>query len=922
MINRLRALRRSDDGQSLIFVLLIGVLTMLMLGTASVALVSQIGPSGASVDSGAALAAAEAGIDDFVATVNRRCPPTDGFYCGWLTTGVTSDGSVADPTNDVGTLVAGSDGTGTRESFYWKVAFATSGFARVVSTGQVPTGKASPKYRTKTLVADVDATPSFNNFQYYTKYETYPADFVNSFFAPRTVQVTSSSAASGSAVSGPGLLTWNGTCTYVSTTATPTCDPNHDTSICNDLYYPSDGPGRGTDVKWNNAVRRPSAAVQAAMGTDSSFAYYAETGTFQPTSGPPVAEVHNDTCDSSFEPNMVMSGPIYSQDAYLIDRGKDTGNSQNSMPVFNDYAYSMWNGVINGVQQPLDVNGGYDRPYPTTDGQISTTLNPAPVYTTRELDLPSDDSDAKGLATCTYTGPTRIKISGAFAYITSPGTPTAPSPPGAAYCYQSTGSFAGVGGGGVVNAQVPIQDTLIYVQNPASGSPSLATAADPIFDLTTTLSVPPDTSGNTLAGTWTDDATYSSNAPCPAADPTERRNLDCEASNANPAADVFTAIKNAVNGVVAGSDADGAVQSDLQSAMGAAFTKPGVLVSSKPSSLGAGQVRYQVTAGAMTSASTTITPAAQSDAFFQSTTGAGYKETDKRWPVSITRYSCTNAGGCSTANSITSTAMLTGASNATRTTYTALSPVNSTSRFPWFGSGGYTDMNNDITQYYNGYGDAYVEGTLTGSMSIVAEHDIVITNNLDYNNENLTTTTDGLALVANHDVRIYRPMTCTDNGTAGQTTGGYCPNDLTGVYTTPLSWPLPNNYPSLKYQRDNAPAMGDNATIYATIFTLQGCFMVDNFYRGGIGSSAAIYGGLYQQHRGPTSLPYQGRPYQGSTTKMPGITLSYTYDNMRAGQTANGGLRVPWFPTPQGQPPSGRTWDVFSISTATGAEQP
>jgi hypothetical protein len=161
-------------------------------------------------------------------------------------------------------------------------------------------------------------------------------------------------------------------------------------------------------------------------------------------------------------------------------------------------------------------------------------------------------------------------------------------------------------------------------------------------------------------------------------------------------------------------------------------------------------------------------------------------------------------------------------------------------------------------------------------------------------------------------------MTCTDDGTAGLTTDGYCPNDLTGVYNTQLSWPLPNNYPALKYKRDNAPAMTTDGQIWATIFTLRGCFMIDNFYRGGIGSSAAVYGGLYQYHRGPTSLPYQGRPYQGSTTKMPGVTLNYTFDNMRAGQTPNGGLRVPWIPTPNGQPVgTSRTWNVVSLSTGT-----
>ena len=70
--------------------------------------------------------------------------------------------------------------------------------------------------------------------------------------------------------------------------------------------------------------------------------------------------------------------------------------------------------------------------------------------------------------------------------------------------------------------------------------------------------------------------------------------------------------------------------------------------------------------------------------------------------------------------------------------------------------------------------------------------------------------------------------------------------------------------------------------------------------------------------RGPTSLPYQGRPFQGSNTKMPGVTLTYTYDNMRFQQNLKGGLRVPWVPNPSGRPStSPRTWNTVAISTGS-----
>jgi Tfp pilus assembly protein PilX len=928
----IRRIRNREEGEALVLVMLISMLVLMLLATASVTLLNQYQPTSHSVATGQAYAAAEAGIEDFTTKINANCPDATSLSCSWLSTGLTSNPQVTDPKSQTGTVLTAADGSTSSQAFDWTVRYAASGFARVVSVGQA-LGSAGKPTMTKTLVADLGATPTFDDFEYFTKFETFPADFVNSFYPARNVDITSSSAASGSTLTGPGVLKWNGTCTYISATATPTCDPSHDTGVCNDLYYPSDnGPGRGTDAAWNNTLRRPSSAVEQALGTDNTFAYYSEQGTFMPSSGGLVPETHNDVCDSSFEPNMVMNGPIYSQDAYLIDRGKDTGTSKNSMPIFNGNAYSMWNGVINGVQQAKGVNQGYDRPYPNTDGQISTTLSPEPVYTTDKLDLPANANGAQGLATCTYTGPTRILIKQNIAYITSPETPTSPAPTGPSYCYTSTGSFANPSGG-VANAQVPTANTLIYVKNPSSGTPRLATASNPIFDLTASTPMPSTTTlSDTLAGTWTDNSTYSPTAQCPSpANPLKRRNFDCEANNTRPAPDIFTAIKNAVEKTLTSAATSASnVQTNVTSAIKATFSPAAIL--SPPTNWTANNYYYKVTVSNPTYSTQTTTPASlnPADSFYQASSSGSFTTQLAGASVSIDRMTCSSPksnGSCNVA--LTDTPIVTGSATGRYVTGT---PVSATSSWPWFGStGSYTDPNNDVTPYYDGYGDVYVQGTLKGSMSIIAEHDIVITNDLTYNNTNLNTTTDGLALIADHNVRIYRPMTCTDNDPSNSTgflnsqgnvlpRVGVCPDDLTGVFSTPLAWPLPTNYPSTKYVPDNAPSLtnGGLGNIYATIFALRGCFMVDNFYRGAIGYSANIYGGLYQYHRGPTSLPYQGRPYQGSTTKMPGVVLNYNFDNMRAGQNVNGGLRVPWIPNPVGRPSgSTRTWNVTTVSTGT-----
>jgi len=931
-------LRREETGQSLVLVMMISIMAMLMLTTATTTLTGQIRPARASVDSGEATAAAQAGLESFLSWVNTHCPPTDGYECASLTTGLTNKTGITDPLNQQGVPITGGDGAASVESYWWTVTFATSGLARVKSVGQVPTGKLNPKYQIKTLVADVDAMPSFNNFQYYTKYETYSSEFVNSFYKPRSVQVTAAASLTGTSISGkskPGALQWAGTCAYVDPSTTPLCDSSHSTNICDDLYYPnSAGPGRGANTGWNNASRRPSTATQDAMGTDSSFAYFNETGTYTPSTGAATSVIHNDTCDSSMEPNMVMNGPVYSQDAYLIDRGKPTGKAGPSEPNFDAAAYTVWTGAINGSQQPLGANGGYDRAYPGSGGEATLTGNyPSdgsghtvfPIYQSNALELPEDATEALPLAQCVYTGPTRIKIQGAVARITSPLTPA-----GSSDCYRSTGTYSNVNtvdslgqsttdpSGGVVNALVPLSRTLIYIKNPTAVTPTQATVASPVFNTSTNLALPAATTTDSLAGTWTDNSAYVATAGCPGtAAPAKRRNFDCETGAGTPKNDVFTALKTAVDtGLATASPTTASLTTAITGTLSTASQQVGTTV---------GKFWYTVTVTAGASTTSTVTPEAASGTFLQTKVGTGYKTTTDTWNVKVNRVVCGSLSGTSCVN--TTTPIVQGA--VSRTSSAAIgSPMNSTQNFPWHGKqpgdGGYnaattyTDPDNDVTPYYHGYGDVYVDGVTNANVSIVAEHDIVITNDLTYNNNTVTSTSNGLGLIATHNVRIYRPMTCAHDGALGATTLGYCPDDLSGAYTDNLTWPLADNYPAFMYVPSDAPSMTDDGAgqIYATIFALRGSFMADNFYRGEIGSGIDIHGGLYQYHRGATSMPYQGRPYQGSTKKMPGISVTYNYDNMRAGQAANGGLRIPYIPPPDGRLTS-NTWNVISVSTGS-----
>ena len=934
---RLRLLR-DESGQSLILVTMIGVLATLMVTTATTTLIAQIRPAKATVDAGEATAAAQAGLENFVSWVNTNCPPTEGFLCPSLVTGLTSGGlHLTDPANQQGVSIVGGDGVASVESYYWTVTYATNGLARVKSVGQVPTHQANPKYLTRVLIADIDATPSFENFQYYTKYETYSSDFVDSFYRQRTIQLTGSESLSNTSISSmskTGTLSWPGVCDY-DATSNPSCDQNHSSNICDALYYDSaNGPGRGEDSRWNNGVRRPSASVQSALGTDPSFAYYSETGTYTPSSGAPAAVTHNDTCDSSMEPNMVMNGPVYSQDAYLIDRGDGTGTAKGSMPQFGGAAFSVWNGTVNGLQQQLGPDHGYIREYPGTDGNADLlTTYPStgaagqvfPIYQSKALELPPDATEAEPLAQCVYTGPTRIVLDKTVAHITSPLTPA-----GSSACYQSDPTFLNVNtadskgqsttdpSGGVINATVPLSRSVIYVRNPDSSvQPTTATAASPVFDTRTNLTVPPTQYVDGLTGSWTDDATYTVTANCPkTADPTKRRNFDCEASKANPPGDELSAVKAAADTALASPTVDAA---SLTAAITGQLSATAAPATGK-ATLGAAWYSVTVTAGKQPAPVTVQPDDGSADPFLQTTKGDGYQTVTTPFTVTINRQTCTAVDKSNNCSSTSAAAPIVQGNLSKAVSKAVSSQLNTTQNFPWVGSS-YTDRDNDVTQYSHGYGDVYVEGTTNANVSIVAEHDIVVTNDLTYGStaDGVTQTTPyGLTLIATHNVRVYRPMTCTSDGTAGATTPGYCPNDLTGVYNSKISWPFPSNYPSEAYTPAAAPSITTTGqgNIYASVFALRGSFIADNFYRGDNGNNITVYGGLYQYHRGATSLPYQGRPYQGSLTKMPGILVTYDYDNMRAGNAVNGGLRVPYIPIPEGRS-SSNTWNVISISTGS-----
>jgi len=145
-------------------------------------------------------------------------------------------------------------------------------------------------------------------------------------------------------------------------------------------------------------------------------------------------------------------------------------------------------------------------------------------------------------------------------------------------------------------------------------------------------------------------------------------------------------------------------------------------------------------------------------------------------------------------------------------------------------------ITNDITSYGCRNGDAFVQGTLKGQLTIAAENNIDVQGNVSYNSS-IVTGKDLLGLVANNQVEIYHPVKCTSG------TSSSC--NLAGSLTNPI--------------------------VNAAILSVQHSFRVQN---PGVGSSLGnltINGAIAQKYRGPVGT------FSGSTT-VSGYAKVYTYD--------------------------------------------
>jgi hypothetical protein len=272
---------------------------------------------------------------------------------------------------------------------------------------------------------------------------------------------------------------------------------------------------------------------------------------------------------------------------------------------------------------------------------------------------------------------------------------------------------------------------------------------------------------------------------------------------------------------------------------------------------------------------------------------------------------------------------------------------------------GFDNTGNGNTDTFapNGPGDLYVEGEAAHTMVLIADDDTVITGSTGpagTNPTNPSTTTDNrdpdcgngtgvacpvtpaLEIVGRNNVRVYHPVKCNNSfGIASATfqseitatTPGFCPNDITGLYT---SLPALNARPNEQYANLRQDLAG--LTVHAAVFALGnaaahitcpqppegggicgGEFTLDNYDRGDALGYLTEIGVLGMAHHSPVGEEWEIADTTGQSSRLySGYQLAQQYQNLKASLQDFDSLLTTSVAT-------NLLWHILSVSAATTA---
>lgn len=829
---------RSDDGQGLIMVLFATLMILALVVGATTITAAQSIPARQSVDRAAALAAAEGGVQDYLAELASQCRSLE-TSCNLLDTETTSgEQNIGD---------AGS-------SFSWRVVSSNSaeGTVRIASTGTYSRGTARSVSRT--LVADLVAGAQLGDFLYYSTYETQSPSLVNAQNPKRTIAL--STAAKDLAGVPDDAVTWLGAAAYV-----PQSGESYPNSeVCGSLWY-----------------GEPSRAEQGVTSADEDWGEQSaplSDGTDRTRGG---------TCEVMFSSATEMIGSVYSKDALLLSHSTASGSG----PMFRGNVWTEWNPENNG--------GLFYRTVPEPIGGGVAAGSQLPKLAPTTVTLPGWETPAE--TTCTYRGATQISIvtaesGGQELVITSPLTAV-----GEGECYTSKpgdGREAITDGtGGVFEAHVPLtRDTTILVED-ADGEESVVAPASE-----TDTRGP----GNTIFGSKSAPVTDVLDAAVSVTvEAEEDADDELERLLKTSTEEINKSIGESFEDLSTEERNEAPLRETLNEAIYAALTaeldEPADDPEQHPQYVrvhdpelepgdGAeapGTLQDAVYAWTFASENTRETdgesfasPVDGSTDIASLTDEVSYTIDTEELRATVVRLDCADEACIDDAVAGLETDTVPDASlpliTATATRSLVTTQTTRVSAFPLPG---------DRTSYSRTAGDAYIEGEVAGAVSLVAENDIVVTGDLTQKSADLDTpgsfsATDAIALVARNNVVVYHPVGCTAAGDAALmdvTTTGFCPNDLTGLVDNIAA--TDPQHPSRQYTNlAETPPTRIDAAVYA----LGGSFYLANHDKGTDLGTLRLNGAVYQQHRGAMgvewaiTLDQRTRPHSG-------YALDYTYDS-------------------------------------------
>ena len=887
---RTRSVRASDaeSGFMMIYVLMISTVVTLLVGTTLMVSANSILPAVRSAYNQAADAAAQSGVQAFLSLADTSCSGATATIASCTTM----------PASGSGTIYTGSNYT---SSYAWTAVKGTNYF-RVTSSGTVVKGGITA---TRKLIADIagGASPNLLDYSYVTQYETQAPDVAQQLFPARTIALNPAAMTSAGIPATGTSVSWSGApagaaagtvnlcnAVYYNTAASPT------TGRVN-----TPAPGAPTPyVDWSESGSVGASSYTGYQPCQVSFGH--STQLLAPTSSAlGVGGIRSNDALLISNSYPGGTGPVFNQPVttgYKYDAALDgacgtTGQNYRSF----DLRCAGYAVDVGGTPAPGSYLPQYNGTLPVWSTGAPTIPAGACWYQgPTRIKLNSDGSATiTSLQTVATISPSALACYGGTAPNASTGmiavnVPNIAAASGGVLRVRNNGSAPVTPpslhtsiGWAAVNTRAAISSTnsVFYASIPASGPTAAATTyVDTAPDLPYTPA-PPDNPSTKPDASWTPQWTSDSTLSTGCASLTNGADLKfyrCFAgAGGTYDASAYVNLKAAVKAALLASPGNYISAANLVTLLNSTLSQANTsdAANAAPSNYTAASRRWQVSvvqnatpAGGCTPASATTGPVVTTipapippsvDPLFGNTDGQRSVSTQNvttcfTATVSLQVGTCsillvpiTNlclgskvwgngtalAGSGLSIPQFTMTETVKGATATTTTTLAA-------SQFP---------IATDVTPYAmpstsaSGPGDLYVEGTATASMALIAANDVVVTNSLAPNSA-----TYGLEIIAQNNLRAYHPVTCTsvDAAAIAATTVGFCPNDITGLYSGVLATAA---RPDQQYT-NLSPSVA-NLTIHGVIFALGipqssvscpqppqgggvcgGEFTVDNYSRG------------------------------------------------------------------------------------------